>query len=199
MPNNEAHESFRFLDLPPELRLMIYHDYFAPDTYSEVDLLKFRSHLPPSNLITTCRQVYNEAQQLYERATADFVSSGKFFLNVYIFQKFDFDDLIDDLTKVPPALQIREIAFRLVGLNNRHLDQTRFEARMLPNGQPEWRVLIAPVTASDTDTSEGAQTSALQKLSRATQTYSVCEYDLPEEVPQGLDLPLCLGLMYTVY
>ena len=65
--------TFRFLDLPPELRSIIYtFEFFSYTRESTVDLDKARAQLPPSSLTRVCRQIRHETLKLHGEATTEF-------------------------------------------------------------------------------------------------------------------------------
>lgn len=63
---------FRLLELPPELRIMIYEYTFGDNAPQDLDLLNIQEHYPRHNLLQASKQVYDEAHHIYKRATQRF-------------------------------------------------------------------------------------------------------------------------------
>ncbi|KAK4892023.1 hypothetical protein LTR27_009373 [Elasticomyces elasticus] len=67
-----------FFSLPAELRNVIYELALSADSQEPIDLL---SACPPSNdMVTTCRQAYNEAASIHHAARLRYYSTNHFFI-----------------------------------------------------------------------------------------------------------------------
>ncbi|KAK5695840.1 hypothetical protein LTR97_008260 [Elasticomyces elasticus] len=67
-----------FFSLPAELRNDIYELALSADSKEPIELL---SASPPSNaMVTTCRQAYNEAANIYNEARLRYYSTNQFFI-----------------------------------------------------------------------------------------------------------------------
>lgn len=66
-------------DLPAELRNNIYEYFFATDDNGDDTIdLGALYHAPSKNILLTCRQVYEEAGQLYQEAYRTYWTNNKF-------------------------------------------------------------------------------------------------------------------------
>ncbi|KAK3708774.1 hypothetical protein LTR37_011295 [Vermiconidia calcicola] len=197
MYTDEAQNSFRFLDLPPELRLRVYHFYFAPSSYPEPDLLLFRRHMPPSKLTTICRQVHAETQAICERARAEFLRDTVFSLDAparrpphWAEMSPEGEAIMDAVQGLQRAFQIhiRTVNFRLLDAQGRYNYHIRVVARVLSDGAIGWTVQVAPIDYHDTDTLERTHSYVLSAL-RDGPPASVSKH---EPTSPGLDVARCL-------
>ncbi|KAK5121295.1 hypothetical protein LTR85_005461 [Meristemomyces frigidus] len=74
--------TFRFMDLPPELRNRIYECAFEFNVDQEIEVFTARALAPSAALTMTTHQVHKESLQLLREATQRFWSECKFFVDI---------------------------------------------------------------------------------------------------------------------
>ncbi|KAK3629951.1 hypothetical protein LTR56_017710 [Elasticomyces elasticus] len=82
MEKNGKH--FRLLDLPPELRLIVYEHLFTTPPPGEMDVTTTLSHAPDVAILATSRLIRHEALEMGKSAVGKFFAQQKFFLTLDI-------------------------------------------------------------------------------------------------------------------
>ncbi|KAK3633325.1 hypothetical protein LTR56_015893 [Elasticomyces elasticus] len=79
-------QPFRLLDLPAELRVRIYENFFEPNSGApqEISLLDIHKHVPELAVLATSRLVRREAYPVGKTAEADFFARNQFVLDLVI-------------------------------------------------------------------------------------------------------------------
>ncbi|KAK5739889.1 hypothetical protein LTR17_004985 [Elasticomyces elasticus] len=78
MPAEE--EPSYFLELPPELRLLIYEYLVKTPTLGKMNILTAREHAPSVAILATSRRIRHEALKMTKAAVQDFFALQDFFL-----------------------------------------------------------------------------------------------------------------------
>ncbi|KAK5736832.1 hypothetical protein LTR17_007157 [Elasticomyces elasticus] len=81
---DNAGKHFRLLDLPPELRLIVYALLFTTPPPEEVDVTTTLSHVPNVAVLATNRLIRHEALEMGKAAVEKFFAQQKFFLTLDI-------------------------------------------------------------------------------------------------------------------
>jgi hypothetical protein len=78
-----ASESFRILDLAPELRNKIYEFAFTTpaETGEDIDLFTSLGSMPSTSLLLACRQIHYEATGIYKESCHRYWTTGNFIVN----------------------------------------------------------------------------------------------------------------------
>lgn len=131
MNENEVHDfqPFRFLDLPKELRLMVYERLprsIRPKTFN-FEAEYYRDPVPTdmtvicrnidTSILATCKQIHYEAKGIFRRVVTDFILSSP--IRIVVRSEPGFDWQLDSLLEM-----IVRRAFRMRGADPRWLFTT---------------------------------------------------------------------------
>ncbi|KAK3705119.1 hypothetical protein LTR37_013486 [Vermiconidia calcicola] len=135
---------FRFLHLPAELRIKMYNFYLETSPRNaEVNLLRYHSHLPASNLNLACRQIYSECQGLFEAKRSAFLRNNTFLLIVGRPMQEGRATILRDVLRLPSALHIHNLAIDYTSTID-WLAPTRIEAELQTDGRIRWKIMFKP-------------------------------------------------------
>lgn len=135
----EESSAFPLLDLPAEIRNCIFELSFTPDWPAD-DLFKA---CPPSNaLITTCRQVYQEARGLYRTGYRAYWTTTQFSVTMEKDQQ-KLEAMVSLLRGETTSTQIKEYGFadELRSEDVRHIASLFLKSALTPDHYPDDKFL----------------------------------------------------------
>ncbi|KAK3708773.1 hypothetical protein LTR37_011294 [Vermiconidia calcicola] len=195
-----GHDSgaFRFLDLPAELRSLIYRFYFIPNSHPELELLYICSHVLPSKLTV----IHYESQGLYEEARAEVLRNSTFFFTVHhVRNKFRSGELflnenpdVPKLLRLASRISVYSIIFRVLD----YFDEDRnigIKASKNVDGSTEWRVMLKPSNNVQQRVHQIDQADMIWDLQH-NMRIGLSGYGTARE---GLDIPLCLEAVHYAW
>jgi hypothetical protein len=107
---------FRFLDLPPELRNLIYQLYLQDNNQDhQLDITKWPHLAPSSAIIAVSKQVRSESLGYFTTSLSNFFNTHDWYLplSTSLRQDHERDTLLSTLHAVPKKAAIRELQFSI--------------------------------------------------------------------------------------
>ena len=181
---------FRFLDLPAELRVAIYDFYFEISaSNAEMDLLEYRTHLPPSNVTLVCRQIHGECQGLFDAKRSAFLRDNTFLLTVGSARQEGRATILRDVRRLPSALRIRKLAFQHTSAY--WLAPIRIEAKLQADGLVRLKLMFRPQSDVDVAVQARIHEHALGVLQS--------NWGNLERASASLNIELCLNAFCSTF
>ena len=139
-----THESatFRFLDLPPELRNRIYSCSFEDDRPHKLNVLEWKSHLPDYSITEVSSQTRSESLALWKDAKAEVWTSHQWEIRVDsdILEPEAPEELLIACGKVPKAAPIRQLRFVCMPEPEGTTSPCAFKATIDETGEADWQL-----------------------------------------------------------